>query len=136
MDNVKICNLFIKSLRHIKNIEDNINKKFINNIEFNNDLLKLLRKIYVKTLNYFLETGLCNLSFNVLVNEYILSKEEKELDLINVISTTNADTYNNCIVYIDNNEIRIKNITNMFITKNNIPPNSLTNLNATVQIHQ
>jgi hypothetical protein len=121
MDNVKICNLFIKSLRHIKNIEDNINKKFINNIEFNNDLLKLLRKIYVKTLNYFLETGLCNLSFNVLVSEYILSKEEKEIDAINVISTKNANTdiYNNCILYIDNNDIRVKNITNMFITKNN-----------------
>ena len=53
MDNVKVCNLFIKSLRNIKNIEDNINKKFIDNIEFNNDLLKLLRKIYVNTLNYF-----------------------------------------------------------------------------------
>jgi hypothetical protein len=119
MDNVKICNLFIKSLRHIKNIEDNINKKFINNIEFNNDLLKLLRKIYIKTLNYFLETGLCNLSFNVLNSEYILSKEEKELDLINVISTINADIYNKCILYIDNNDVRIENINNMFITKNN-----------------
>ena len=121
MDNVKVCNLFIKSLRNIKNIEDNINKKFIDNIEFNNDLLKLLRKIYVNTLNYFLETGLCNLSFNVLVSEYILSKEEKELDLINVISTTNTDVYNNCIGYIKSNDLRIINITNMFITKNNIP---------------
>jgi len=121
MDNVKVCNLFIKSLRYIKNIEDNINKKFINNIEFNNDLLKLLRKIYVKTLNYFLETGLCNLSFNVLNSEYILSKEEKELDLINAVSTTNTDNYNKFINYIDNNDLRIKNITNMFITKNDIP---------------
>jgi hypothetical protein len=121
MDNVKICNLFIKSLRYIKNIEDNINKKFINNIEFNNDLLKLLRKIYVNTLNYFLETGLCNLSFNVLVSEYIFSKEEKELDLINVIYTTNTDNYNKYIGYVNNNELRIKNIINTFITKNNIP---------------
>ncbi len=126
MDNVKICNLFIKSLRYIKNIEDNINKKFINNIEFNNDLLKLLRKIYVKTLNYFLETGLCNLSFNVLNSEYILSKEEKELDLINVISTTNEDIYNKCILYIDNNEVRIENIINMFISKNNMPLTATT----------
>jgi hypothetical protein len=120
MDNVKVCNLFIKSLRNIKNIEDNINKKFIDNIEFNNDLLKLLRKIYVNTLNYFLETGLCNLSFNVLVSEYILSKEEKELDLINTVSTTNTDVYNNCIGYIKSNDLRIKNITNVFITKNDI----------------
>jgi hypothetical protein len=126
MDNVKVCNLFIKSLRYIKNVEDNINKKFIDNIEYNNDLLKLLKKIYVKTLNYFLETGLCNLSFNVLISEYILSKEEKELDAINVISTINTDNYNKYISYINNNDIRIKNIISIFISKNNITDMSLT----------
>jgi hypothetical protein len=118
MDNVKICNLFIKLLRYIKNVEDNINKKFIDNIEFNNDLLKLLRKIYTNTLNYFLETGLCNLSFNILISEYILSK--KELDLINVMSTINTNKCNEYIKYIDNNEVRIENIISMFISKNNI----------------
>lgn len=121
MDNVKICNLFIKSLRYIKNVEDNINKKFIDNIEFNNDLLKLLRKIYTNTLNYFLETGLCNLGFNVLNSEYILSKEEKELDLINVMSAINTNNCNEYIKYIDNNEVRIENIISMFISKNDIP---------------
>lgn len=124
MDNIKICNLFIKLLRYIKNVEDNINKKFINNIEFNNDLLKLLRKIYVNVLNYFLETGLCNLSFNVLVSKYILSKEEKEFDLLDALSTINADIHNKCILYITNNDLRIKNIINMFTTKNGIPLSS------------
>jgi hypothetical protein len=123
MDNVKICNLFIKSLRYIKNVEDDINKRNNNNIEFNFDLLELLRKIYVNTLNYFLETGLCNLSFNVLISEYILSKEEKEISNINVtnISKNNCISSNNdYIVYISNNDLRIKNIVNMFIAKNNI----------------
>ena len=123
MDNVKICNLFIKSLRYIKKVEDDINKKNNNNIEFNYDLLELLKKIYVNTLNYFLETGLCNLIFNVLINEYILSKEEKEINNVNVtnISKNNCIPSNNdYIVYISNNDLRIKNIVNMFITKNNI----------------
>jgi hypothetical protein len=120
MDNVKICNLFIKSLRYIKNVEDDINKKFITNIEFNNDLLKMLRNIYTNTLNYFLETGLCNLSFNVLVSKYILSKEEKEFDLLDALSTINSDIHNKCILYITNNDLRIKNIINMFTTKNGI----------------
>lgn len=124
MDNVKICNLFIKSLRYIKNVEDDINKKFITNIEFNNDLLKMLRNIYTNTLNYFLETGLCNLSFNVLVSKYILSKEEKEFDLLDALSTINADIHNKCILYITNNDLRIKNIINMFTTKNGIPLSS------------
>ena len=123
MDNVKICNLFIKLLRYIKNVEDDINKRNNNNIEFNYDLLELLKKIYVNTLNYFLEIGLCNLSFNVLINEYILSKEEKEINNVNVtnISKNNCIPSNNdYIVYISNNDLRIKNIVNMFITKNNI----------------
>jgi hypothetical protein len=123
MDNVKICNLFIKSLRYIKKVEDDINKRNNNNIEFNYDLLELLKKIYVNTLNYFLEIGLCNLSFNVLINEYILSKEEKEINNVNVtnISKNNCIPSNNdYIVYISNNDLRIKNIVNMFITKNNI----------------
>ena len=126
MDNVKVCNLFIKSLRYIKNVEDNINKKFIDNIEYNNDLLKLLKKIYVKTLNYFLETGLCNLSFTVLNSEYILSKEEKELDLLNVMSVINTNNCNEYNKYINNNEARIENIISMFISKNNITDISLT----------
>lgn len=123
MDNVKICNLFIKLLRYIKKVEDDINKRNNNNIEFNFDLLELLKKIYINTLNYFLETDICNLSFNVLISEYILSKEEKEINNVNVtnISKNNCISSNNdYIVYISNNELRIKNIINMFIAKNNI----------------
>ena len=126
MDNVKLCNLFIKSLRFIKNVEDEINKRNFDNIEFNYDLLQLLSKIYTNTLNYFIETDLCNLSFNTLIGEYILSKEEKVIDISNV----------NCIVsnndhtlYISNNEIRVKNIINTFINKNNIIDIILNNPN-------
>ena len=120
MDNVKICNLFIKSIRFIKKVEDEINKRNFDNIEFNYDLLQILNKIYTNTLNYFIETNLCKLSFNTLISEYILSKEERVVDISNVnclVSIVSNDDY---IVYISNNEIRVKNIINTFINKNNI----------------
>lgn len=117
MDNVKICNLFIKSLRFIKKVEDEINKRNFDNIEFNYDLLQLLSKIYTNTLNYFIETDLCNLCFNTLISEYILSKEEKVIDISNVNCIVSNNDYT---LYISNNETRVKNIINMFINKNNI----------------
>jgi len=120
MDNVKICNLFIKLIRFIKKVEDEINKQNFDNIEFNYDLLQILNKVYTNTLNYFIETNLCNLCFNTLISEYILSKEEKVVDISNVnciVSIVSNDDY---IVYISNNEIRVKNIINTFINKNNI----------------
>lgn len=117
MDNVKICNLFIKSMRFIKKVEDEINKRNFDNIEFNYDLLQLLSKIYTNTLNYFIETDLCNISFNTLISEYILSKEEKVIDISNVNCIVSNNDYT---LYISNNETRIKNIINMFINKNNI----------------
>lgn len=121
MDNVKICNLFIKLLRYIKNVEDDINKRNNNNnIQFNYDLIELLKKIYVNTLNYFLESDICNLSFNVLVSEYILSKEEKDINLTNISKNNYIPSNNDHIVYISNNKLRITNIVNIFIDKNNI----------------
>ena len=121
MDNVKICNLFIKLLRYIKNVEDDINKRNNNNnIQFNYDLIELLKKIYVNTLNYFLESDICNLSFNVLVSEYILSKEEKDINLANISKNNCIPSNNDHIVYISNNKLRITNIVNIFIDKNNI----------------
>jgi hypothetical protein len=124
MDNVKICNLFIKSLRFIKKVEDEINKRNFDNIEFNYDLLQLLSKIYTNTLNYFIETDLCNISFNTLISEYILSKEEKVIDISNVNCIVSNNDYT---LYISNNETRIKNIINMFVNKNNI--NDIINKN-------
>ena len=117
MDNIKICNLFIKSLRFIKKVEDEINKRNFDNIEFNYDLLQLLSKIYTNTLNYFIETDLCNLCFNTLISEYILSKEEKVIDISNVNCIVSNNDYT---LYISNNETRVKNIIKMFINKNNI----------------
>jgi hypothetical protein len=117
MDNVKICNLFIKSIRFIKKVEDEINKRNFDNIEFNYDLLQILNKVYTNTLNYFIETNLCKLSFNTLISEYILSKEERVVDISNVNCIVSNDDYT---VYISNNEIRVKNIINTFINKNNI----------------
>jgi hypothetical protein len=120
MDNVKICNLFIKLLRYIKNVEDDINKRNNNNIQFNYDLIELLKKIYVNILNYFLELDICNLSFNVLVSEYILSKDEKDINFTNISKNNCIPSNNVHIVYISNNKLRITNIVNIFIDKNNI----------------
>jgi hypothetical protein len=120
MDNIKICNLFIKSLRFIKKVEDEINKRNFDNIEFNYDLLQLLSKIYTNTLNYFIETDLCNLCFNTLISEYILSKEEKVIDISNVNNVNCIVSNNDYTLYISNNETRVKNIIKMFINKNNI----------------
>jgi hypothetical protein len=120
MDNIKICNLFIKLLRFIKKVEDEINKRNFDNIEFNYDLLQLLSKIYTNTLNYFIETDLCNLCFNTLISEYILSKEEKVIDISNVNNVNCIVSNNDYTLYISNNETRVKNIIKMFINKNNI----------------